>query len=764
MVVVVKHLGFSILIGIICLLILTGCGQQNATPDTVDQAKNLFYLVHTVEQAEDDKVRLQAVERLIDQLSIPRRAQEGIDNTIAQIDNQALLEKIIAESKHFCVRESTLAHLTNQTVLASFFFNPEATLLYPPREVFKIIINQEILAQITANAGDEEIRMAATAQLASQELLKKIAIDSLESSSVRKVAIKKINNQAFLADITMSVDNHSIGEMAAKKLTDPAILGKVGVWIDSKKTAQVRDRELLEEIVSKTWNSRVKDAAVLNLKLLDGFFSWAGCEASNIGQLTEQQFLAVCVATSSYDSNQGYKTTTEASRAAFKKLTDPVLLEKARVWLSPRETKKVEDQSLLAQIAVSSSNWNVREVAVKKLTDDATVLSNQQCLVKVALDYQGMGNYNVVAARKLTDQKLLERVAMAATDPRVRDAAVEKITNPSVLKRIGIWVDPKQTRQLNDQKLLTEIAVNATTYDVRNAALNEVNDQALLLQVIWDQSKPIYYKDAVARVVKQSALFEIALKHRNQDARDVATKKLNNQAFLARIAASSWGGYPCSSVGRSSSADEIALHKLTDQDMLTQIALRDEVYDIRYAAAKKLNNHGAALLVATRTSDPLIRSLVVSHMTEKEALEEVCKTHSWQMSYMGDEDRGNGSELAEIRLLAMNPQIVEHLGHIKVTINVSSMEKNYDRAFVRGERITVQLWSEKHPLTLSFVWETDFPDSFWMKQGDNSRQVRPAPIKVSDVKEKLLEKIPEPYRQEIELSLSEQQQSIAGPF
>lgn len=93
-----------------------------------------------------------------------------------------------------------------------------------------------------------------------------------------------------------------------------------------------------------------------------------------------------------------------------------------------KAVQRINDQTILARVALKDEYWRVRQVAVKKVEDQIVV-------AKVALE-DSVWAVRATATVNLTDQKVLARVALEDTDLEVREAAVKRLTDQTILARV----------------------------------------------------------------------------------------------------------------------------------------------------------------------------------------------------------------------------------------------------------------------------------------------------------------------------------------
>lgn len=186
----------------------------------------------------------------------------------------------------------------------------------------------------------------------------------------------------------------------------------------------------------------------------------------------------------------------DVRRLAVTKVTDQSVLAKVaktdtHAGVRKEAVKKVTDQSLLAEVAMTDDDGEVRTEAVEKIT-------NQSVLAKVAMrmrelnpsdDEWGMGatyRSHEAALARLTDPAAWARVAKGANELSIRELALRKVT---------------------DQTVLAEVAMTDTYYEgLGKHAINRLTDPAALAAVAKGAHDGYIRKLAAEKVTGQTAL------------------------------------------------------------------------------------------------------------------------------------------------------------------------------------------------------------------------------------------------------------------
>ena len=285
-------------------------------------------------------------------------------------------------------------------------------------------------------------------------------------------------------------------------------------------------------------------------------------------------------------------------RAVIRKLTDPAILAKIKMWVKPDLTMQMADQALLAKIAVEAKDVDIRRAAVEKLT-------GQEALAKIAIEDEDR-DVRRAAVEKLTDQNSLGKIAIEEKDNDSRRAAVGKLTDPAILAKIGMWVKPELTVQVADQALLAKIAVEAKEADVRRAAVEKLTGQEVLAKIAIEDEDPDVRRAAAGKLTDPSLLGKIATGDKDHDVRRAAVEKLTDQSLLGKIAIKDTDR----DVARAAAA------RLNDRDLMVKVVAEAKWLDIRLATIARMNNSPLLRHWAEKGREAAIRRAVVKRIAD----------------------------------------------------------------------------------------------------------------------------------------------------
>lgn len=434
-------------------------------------------------------------------------------------------------------------------------------------EAVQKITAQKKLIKIAQNDTDAEVCMAAAARLTDKALAQNIFTDIAKNSSFswEADAVSKVTDQALLADIAKTARCKTIRMAAAVRLTDNAL--------------------------AQTMFSNIAENDILD-------------STKAISQVTDQILLAGIAKTGS----RGSLRIAAAARLIDKALAQSIFFDIAQhdafEKIKTEATWNLTDQAMLASLAISTSSESVRLAATRMIED-------QVALAGVAK----RPSASIAVLEGIADQTLLADVAKMAYSGGIRLAAANKLTDKAIAQTIyadvaenGHWQQRDEAVQLlTDQGLLAEVAKRSSTTKVRLQVADKLTDKALAQRIFADiAKKDDSYSGAAEKITDQILLADVAnradsIKVRIQVAEKLTDKALAQRIFADIAIAEPWGHETPSFDGAFYNREygEIAFFKLTDMNLLGEVATTAQDELVRNAAARKVC--GPLLPPPTRT-------------------------------------------------------------------------------------------------------------------------------------------------------------------
>jgi len=172
-------------------------------------------------------------------------------------------------------------------------------------------------------------------------------------------------------------------------------------------------------------------------------------------------------------------------------------------WVFDRiaAVRNLTDQTVLERIAMEDEDAGVRHNAVVKLT-------NQALLAKIVLQ-DDCGDIRHAAVERITDQTLLAKIAVEGNGD-IHHQVKSRLTDPTLLAMIGMWVRPGLTERVSDQELLAKIALTSDAPEIRDAAIRTLSDVTLLLRVFINAKTHTVRMNAYSRLASDITIARLS--------------------------------------------------------------------------------------------------------------------------------------------------------------------------------------------------------------------------------------------------------------
>jgi hypothetical protein len=344
---------------------------------------------------------------------------------------------------------------------------------------------------------------------------------------------------------------------------------------------------------------------------------------------------------------------TQARKDAVRKLTNQVLLariaqtdEDGDVRLSA--ISMITDQALLVSLAQENDFRDIGLAAVKMLTDEALLanvdrktdsivagpaalvaierISAQPILADLAKTAKP-NEIRLAAIAKISDQALLADVAKVDRSSDIRSAALAKLTDETLLVDVAMSDEYgeycleaiKHLAEIKDSWLAQKVVgIANTTHFVAcrlnelQAAIKKFTDQALLTDLAKQANFEKIRLAAAETITDQALLADLAVNAKPDVVRKVAVKKITDQTLIAAIAQKDEDWF----IG------EAVTKIITDQTLLTDLAMNAESDDVRLAAAEKLSDQTLEqkILVDVAMNRKYFGSQIVEKISDQEPL------------------------------------------------------------------------------------------------------------------------------------------------
>ncbi|HPA21128.1 MAG TPA: hypothetical protein PLU30_25515 [Verrucomicrobiae bacterium] len=311
-----------------------------------------------------------------------------------KVADRSLLAKIAMEARAHGVREAAIGNLADPAVLLEIAQNTNNNQTVRAAAAGRLT-DQAVLSSLVRTTNTPyEVRSAAIQNLMDPAALADVAQDKTSPQSVRLAAVKRLEDQPLLARLAISDRDEKVREIAKSRITDERALASIKPWISSNATREVADPALLARIAREANVAEVRKAAVQRLSdpvvlaevaVKDSDKETRRLAAERVSDQTALEKIArngidedVKKIAAGRLTNQNVlaelarnETNDDVRRTAFERLTDPTLLEETASWVRIETARKIDDRILLARMARTAGDTNIREAAVVQLTGNS---------------------------------------------------------------------------------------------------------------------------------------------------------------------------------------------------------------------------------------------------------------------------------------------------------------------------------------------------------------------------------------------------------
>jgi len=470
-----------------------------------------------------------------------------------------------------------------------------------------------LLQQVAAAEIDTRVRIAALATLAERlqknpRLLRNAA---LNQSSLAKLVIKCPKDALWLRrQYVDNLDDTSAMEILALEDSEADIR-----WV-----ASIRLGALL--VNNKTTEDRLCDLAVHPAD---------GVRLAAIAKLRTQPILVQLWRTdqSPRVSSAAHERLLRLREASISELTDEftldrVLLDETDPRLRLAAVQRITSASTLEGVAAADADPRVRLAAIHRIVDEATL---RRIASRDAVDIE----VRLIAAIKCRDQLVLAQMAREHPQEGRREDAIKSITDPAILKTIAI--DHRSTTavmQITDQNVLEEIALSSAIDSVRRVAAERITDQAILERVVTGPLDSGIRHICVSAITSQDILTSLALNDKCILVRHAAISGLTDETVLAGIAQKAL-----------QETDNLTLHcvasRTKNQELIVEILLSFTYVNEANLESKRLTDSVWSRIVERVTDQSLLARIASERyslcsdalfcMTDVALLGKIARTH-----------------------------------------------------------------------------------------------------------------------------------------
>jgi hypothetical protein len=386
-----------------------------------------------------------------------------------------------------------------------------------------------------------DISVSAADKLTDQSLLSKVAIGS-KSPYAREVAVKKLTDQTLLAKIAVLDENGAVRGDALSTIRDPSLLARL-----------VTDDRVPREYRHWAFGPALRGTSV-DLKKSVGRLDWPTHDVleaigraqraiadpiivAHMPDLALDVTIEPVYASYSTGSKPGERVTFAVRRGASTLVTQQWTTEfHSPVYSLAFNPAEVDIAGMLGRLfgVADLTEEDVRKLSgsdVPEIRAGAIVhLQDQALLARIAMKDEAFP-VRRVAVDKLTDQVALGQVAVAGQEDGrleyVRSAAIAKLTDQVLLAKLAVEGHSEAFKRLTDQSILAQIATTAKYQGQRVEAVMRLTDQDVLAKVAV-KDEDIYVREAaVERLTDQTLLANIVVEDKDSGVREKAKNRLD---------------------------------------------------------------------------------------------------------------------------------------------------------------------------------------------------------------------------------------------
>lgn len=265
-----------------------------------------------------------------------------------------------------------------------------------------------------------------------------------------------------------------------------------------------------------------------------------------------------------------------------------------------------------------NSDHKKREEAAKELTDE-------EILIKLALnDPNPFVREAAIANPYLKNEDVLISIAKSNRGYRERSLAVKKITNEKVLFNIlqnddstDVCQSAAYNPNLKSEETLGYVAKKRLTYYThREKVIEKINDEKILCEIAKYADSPtdpehhssnpppeyIIAEHAFLKVKDKELILDIAINSRYSVIRKKALEKIDREEDLIRALDSEY-----------SDTKIKVINIISDENLLTDVCLNDESSSVRLEATNKLSNPETLKTLATSDESYIVRQEAINN-------------------------------------------------------------------------------------------------------------------------------------------------------
>lgn len=383
----------------------------------VEKIEDEYFVNEVVWFSKHSDTILFAIERISDAtyleaIATVHKSKEAREAVVKKTSNRLLLEKIAKNDKDMNVRFAADARLaglgySNKSeeefgVLDAPFIKDDNDETFSDDDIPQRMGFIDLFKPKKWKHSDPKVRLEAVREIEDQYLLTKIVLND-KNHKICLEALRKINKNNLLHTIAVSEKSEEICLDAIKKIEyQPTLYHSAKsrhypYWIREAFLEKLKDQAILAEFVRSDPAGSMGDIALNKLK--------------------DQALVGIAI-----DKGYVWKGDYNKKFSAIQKAVN-----------------KIENQTLLAEIVKEANDEQIEEIALEKITD-------QEVIVSFAKYWDP--SVRIYAVRKIEDQTVLADIAKNDDEDDVRKEATKKLESQAILANIDINKNDERIHRL----------------------------------------------------------------------------------------------------------------------------------------------------------------------------------------------------------------------------------------------------------------------------------------------------------------------------
>jgi len=350
-------------------------------------------------------------------------------------DNKAcnkIIEIAMGSKYHRWDREAAVEKISDQAVLKDIAFNAQE---YDARTAaLKKITDQTLLVEITLSNKDIYFRSEAAKRVTDQTVLKGLVQNKKEKLEIRIAAMWNLTDTSLLIDVALHNTYSSLRIAAAKHITDQVVLNNIALNDQEEEVrnvaiSKISDQSALRDMAIKYYNSTSAIVALNKMQNIDSLLLKIILQKgpTDLMKCKLFDFEPVLVVNKIQIGADSRKSGMQYEQLKWVILIDysVIITKDYKIYFSP--TYQAQRGAIKEEFAAGSdSKANYGTIDIKEVCDALLkYLSDNDILL--ILHHSAFDDLRMACLRRVTDQSLLNDIALNDREENVRIAARDRL-------------------------------------------------------------------------------------------------------------------------------------------------------------------------------------------------------------------------------------------------------------------------------------------------------------------------------------------------